>query len=859
MLKLSNTIRASGIINIETYDNVTNVIVSKSDGDKILMGRVYIMTPLSGGGAEVKTVISNVFKTAPDDTLIQVNQVSRPDFGAPEFLERGKTFGGEVVQDLIHRRINVFKKALNPDWSENTPLLNDKKIIITCAVPVPDTKEKTFQNQFYFQQEFQDQLKNSGFFDVRSMSVEELTTHYRDCLDLFTQNPVAEIDHNQEVRYQVYGPDNTINNKDDLVFNNNVHVSVVTVKKFPKKGKYGLMSCVCGAPFNHSQVREGGGNRISVPYIVSTTIRVANQRREQDRVEKAINSRKHDNKLPFSLDQEDPLEKLDDLRTFKKQFSIDGNKIVEVSVNIFLYGKTSDQARIQASRVKTQMDSLDYDARVVKDNAAVRFAQMLPLNFSPKIANKVEGEGLMTARAVAPHLPIISDFTGNVPRLNAISSAVTYMTRRGSLYTFNPFNTISNPNGIYVADSGAGKSFALQDRILCHLADGEKVVVIDEGNSQKKFALSVNGEFNEFSYNSPFKPNLNPFANLTNDQFNEQSETISALLLMMCYGDEKIQSGANIAMSEAVRSAYGSHGEDTEIKHVVDALENVAQTQSDNPNIQQNEVLSSAVNLISRLKSFIENPKRGMFFKGSGNIDPKAQFSVFELSGLGDDAHLKKVVVFFLVNMLIGRLSKYKGKKHLLVDEALSFVKDESAVDALDGLYQKSRKAEISVFLIVQSLSRLSEVPAGNTIINLSNWKIFLMQPAGEAENIVNSVYLDDLKKDPYFGRMLKDIKLEKGHYSEMLIVGNKGYEAVRLYPDPLTMDLLSSEGKMRDVVIELIDQGMNPIEAVKQVRADKDDKRKSWLSGVLDQLIKIEGVPKSQVLSDVVEILEEK
>lgn len=838
--------KTSPLINIETYDAETGVIASKASGDKCLMGRVYVMSPLAGGGTEVKTVISNFFKTATDDTIIQVNELAFPDYEAEEFILRGKEHGSDVVQSLYKMRSSVLTDALVPGWAEQ-PILSKKLVVITCAVPVSDMKARTFDDQAFFQDQFLDQLISSGFHDARWLEISEVVSHYRLCFNLYQRQKPVELDPDLEVKYQVLGPDEKINPKNFCV-NDSVYIQCVSVKSFPKRGEYGLMTCVSGAPFNESNVKKGGGNRIEVPFMISTTVRVANQIREKKRVEDAIKSREQKNTLPFSLDNEKPEDKLKDLELFRAQLMIDGNKAVEVSVNIFTYGQTKDQAVIQASRIKSQMDGLGYDARLISSNQVVRFFQTLPMNFSPKIANKIEGEALMTVKAVAPHLPIISDFTGYPSRLNAISAGVVYMTRRGSLYAFDPFVTMTNPNGIIVADSGGGKSFALQDMVLCFLAMGEKTIVVDDGNSFKKFAIAAGAEFNEFSYSSPFKPNLNPYAGLNNDQFNEQSETITSLLLLMAYPDGNPQSGADIALSEASRSAYGQKGEETQITDVIDALESITLNAEVSSARSNTEVFLAASNLISRLKSFLENPKRGMFFKGEGTIDPKAQFTVFELSGLGDDKHFKKVVVFYLLNMLVGRLPKYKGKKHLLVDEALTFIQDENAVKALDGIYQKSRKDKISCFLVIQSLKRLAQVPNGETIINLSNWKIFLAMPSDEAEALITGSYLGDMKEDEYFKRLLKDVQIVKGFYSELLISGNRGYEVVRLYGHPFVSDIFTSEGDARDAVLELIDQGWHPLDAVRKVRGDSITTTEKFLSNVIEEL-KREGLTPYQMV----------
>ncbi|MDL5400783.1 hypothetical protein QSI00_24785, partial [Escherichia coli] len=71
------------------------------------------------------------------------------------------------------------------------------------------------------------------------------------------------------------------------------------------------------------------------------------------------------------------------------------------------------------------------------------------------------------------------------------------------------------------------------------------------------------------------------------------------------------------------------------------------------------------LNLIPRLKAFIESPTRGVYFRGPSTLNPKKHLTVFELASLGDDDHLKRCVLFCCLNVLMTRIRTVRGRKRI--------------------------------------------------------------------------------------------------------------------------------------------------------------------------------------------------
>lgn len=844
------------MVNLETYTSDTNLVVSKSEGEKPYVGAVYRMTPLAGGGGEFSTVVQNVFKAIPDDSVIQVSLIVHPDHEAPQTFAQGKVYGGHVVQDLVGRHAKLLQSALTTGALVDMPILNRRTVVISLAIPSRKVDSDVLENVEHLHGEFFSNLKDCGFHDAEIVSAPKLVGLYRLFADIFEPQGDVELDQLVDLKYQVFGPDQNFDFRDSRVgiFNERTHCSVVTCKAYPVKPFHGIMNLVSGAPFNSGTTIEGGGQRIDTPYIITTTVRVASQTKEWTRMESAIRSRTTIQNFPVKLGVEDKNAKLNDLLELKRQAAEDGNKFVYASTNVFLFGRKREVVVRAAATVKGTLDKLGFDARQVTGTGLVRWAQSLPLNFSSTIANRIDGEAVMAASEVGCLLPVYGDALGNVNRQFARTGAA-YLTRRGSAHYFDPFISNSNFNGVLAAKSGAGKSFDLQYKIDCDLAEGTNVVLFDNGKSAMKYCYSVGGEFNEFGGASGFRPSLTPFTGLSDDEFDAQQETITALLIMMAYDNEEPDRGARIATNEAVKAAWGQQGSKAEIATVIDCLERIVAAAIENT--MQNEAVVAAMNLIPRLKAFVESPTRGVYFRGPSTLNPNKQFTVFELSSLGDDAHLKRCVLFCCLNVLMTRIKTVKGRKRIYVDEAQDLLEVPSAAAAMEGLYLKGRKEELAVWIIVQSLLKVSTFPAGAVILRQSAWKIIMAQEPEEIDAVIAEKVITAFAEDAYFNRLLRSVESRKGFWSEMLIMGEKTYEVVRLYVDKFTATLFSSEGKEKDVVFRLMEEGMDVLDAVAKVMGDTKARRKEWMKKAVNLWTDHDGLSPREIIHEITELLQ--
>lgn len=853
------TLPTSRFINLETYISKHNFLFTKAEGCPTMVGRVYEMSPLVGGGADFSTVIHNVAKVSPEHTTIQVSMIAHPDYDAEHVFARNKTHGGSVVQRIIRNKQNTLANSRKWNWNSTIPPINQKTVIISTMTPIRnwednDTQEDTIAREG----QFLINLKSCGFDDARVLDHNQVVAVYRQLADLYSPRPSVELDPEMEIKFQAYGPDNVFDFREPRVgrIGESTYVTCVTPKSYRRDGILGLMNIMTGAPFMSGSALEGGGDRIMSPFVLSTEISILPQRPELNRLRHSIDSRKLKQDFVLQLGNEDPKEKLQDLELLQAQCAVEGNKIVQVSMNMFIYGRTSNEAMESAGGAKSILDKLEFDARIIYDNILIRFSQMMPMNYSTAIAKKLASSVTLSATAAGTLLPVYGDNTGNVSR-NSYHTGSAYLTNRGSVFFFDPFASDTHYGGLITGEPGAGKSVALQDFVITQLAMDRDVILFDNGRSAKKLCLACGGEYNEIGSSSRFTPSFNPFTGLTSTEFNDQKTSITELLMLMAYEDCTPDDGAKIALLEAVTAAYERRLDEAEITDVVESLENIVNCKRGTDH--QDMLTLASANLIPRLKAFINNPKRSKYFLGHSTLDTQKQFVVFEIGMLGDDEHLKKCVMFFLLNSLLNRIKNNKRQKVIIIDEAHDLIEDERAGAVMEGLYLKGRKEKVSIWIVVQSLLKLARSPSGETILRQSAWKLILQQPKEEISAILAENLLTAYKNDPHFATSLENVHSRKGRYCQILIVGRRGYETVNLILDKWTATLLSSEGQQRDKIFQDIENGIDAEEATDRFVNDQVDMMEKWLDRILDQLKQAYGIFGMSVIDTITRIIKRR
>ena len=862
-----STQKTSSFLAAESYVPDDHIIIGKHFGERVhYVGRCYEASPLVGGGDQLEVFVSSVFKQAPDESVLQVNLIVGPDHDTSLIYRRNKDHGGDMVQELVRQRAVMADKACQPDGILTGMVrTNRKRLIISYAIPTATITRESIRTFTNLHKAFHEALKTAGFVDARPISPNELIGVYRQLADIYAPfRPTEALDPGIELRRQVFTAADHIDFKGESHCSfNDTKCTAIVPKEYPEYTRLGIANLLIGSPFNQGTPRDGGGGqRLVLPHIVSATVRIANQGKEKKRIARAIKSREENTiRLPAQLALGEESGKiLDDLYYMKEQVGKGGDKYTKGSLSYFLFSKQGDEARLKrdTSTIINILDNHGFDARLALHNVGVRWAQSLPLNYSSKVAEELDNEVDMPSSAASALLPVYGNWRGNA---NPDRSGSLFWSERGEPFFLDVFKTNGDMNGNIAAKMGMGKGVLVNQMIIDALAAGQFVAMLDNGNTYRKTCDVVDGEYISFDpeHNDI---SLNPFSGLTASTFEEEYTRIAELLLKMTNFSEKPTDAERTAMQDAVKAAWGGgdgrKADEVNLSTVEKALNSIAKEISDySVKHGPSETENAARNLAGRLRSFSQDARRSSFFRGASNLKAKKQFVVIELGSLDGDPHLKEVVLFYVMNKILSWVNRDNGKKLIFVDECWELLKKESAADVIESLYRKARKEGGGIWTITQDPEDGCDTRSGQVINKFSNWKLVLGLGEATANKLIDKRFYGSRSDDPYFCRLLRECRTEKGKYSEILVMNEDGYEKVRHYLNPFMLMVYNTEQEEREQVFAMMNSGSSAIEAVETVANDFTVSRRLWLQRQIRHMIEQDGYSWEELQNELNSVLD--
>jgi conjugal transfer ATP-binding protein TraC len=215
-----------------------------------------------------------------------------------------------------------------------------------------------------------------------------------------------------------------------------------------------------------------------------------------------------------------------------------------------------------------------------------------------------------------------------------------------------------------------------------------------------------------------------------------------------------------------------------------------------------------------------------------------------------------EVVLYYVLNRILGWVNKTAGRKFIGLDECWELFAKDSAVDAIEGLYRKGRKEGAAIWTITQSPLDYESNDAGKAIKRATHWNLVLEQKADAIEELLQNKHWPRYANDLYFARMLRDTKTHKGKFSEIMIISDSGYEKVRHYLNPFMLMVYNTEQEERDAVFTLMNEGVSAIEAVERVAKNFSVSRRRQLEHQVRHLIHNRGYDVATLRREVNQIL---
>jgi len=179
------------------------------------------------------------------------------------------------------------------------------------------------------------------------------------------------------------------------------------------------------------------------------------------------------------------------------------------------------------------------------------------------------------------------------------------------------------------------------------------------------------------------------------------------------------------------------------------------------------------------------------------------------------------------VNQIIARSDRSRPFM-IMIDEAWELLKGKKTGDFIAAASRTVRKYKGSIVLATQSTKDYfrEDSPGATVAWELSEWKCILSQDDGAINEMKGINALQPLIDNEYKESLLKSLRPNPPHYSEVALFG-KGIHGIvgRLRLDPFSRLLYSSNPDEFRAVTSRMAQGMSVGEAIEEVIVSQERK----------------------------------
>ncbi len=499
---------------------------------------------------------------------------------------------------------------------------------------------------------------------------------------------------------------------------------------------------------------------------------------------------------------------------------IGNSRFVSVIPTMWVFGQTRSQAREMAARAKRLWESEPLPWMVQEESYLnpILLSASLPFGLYPekRTIRMLQRDFRVPARAAVLMSPIQTDFRGGG------RPALLYAGRKGQLVTLDLFDPrINNYNFVVSAESGAGKSFLLNNLCQQYFAQNALIRIIDIGGSYRKLCTLCSGRYIDLGEEHLV---LNPFdLGLALDGDDRESAISMAVAIVAEMANAATRKPVTTSEWNLLKSAVQWAIDSGRAEAGIDAVREwlgayPANTTSDLDRVDH--LVPTARELAFNLRDFGSDGAYGHYFNGPSTFDISSdEFVVLELERLKAMPDLFNVVIMVVVNAVTQELylSARDRPRFVLCDEAAQFMTRSDGQDlsrlaeAFSQGYRRARKYRGSFGIVLQSMNDLMLFGGTGQVILENAATRFLLQGSTYDKAVDNKI----LDYSGFVLDLLKSVRNNKPNYSEVFIDSPLGLGIARLVVDPFSYWINTSAPDEVAAFEALVRAGSSPLEAV--------------------------------------------
>lgn len=494
-------------------------------------------------------------------------------------------------------------------------------------------------------------------------------------------------------------------------------------------------------------------------------------------------------------------------------------RFVRVIPTLWVFGFSEEECRDNSSRVRRLYETQSFALQEESYLSKALFIASLPfgLYLSGPNLKTLDRDFLMPAETAGVMAPVQGDFKGTGRPVQV------FIGRKGQIAGFDLFDRrLNNHNFLVSAESGAGKSFLLNNLCYQYYAAGAAIRIVDIGYSYEKNCKLLGGRFIDVGGEQIV---LNPFDVLVNDAEDrdlaiQASADVLGLMATSAAGSRLGEAQVNL-LKAAARFVFK---EGRQIQGVDAARDYLATYPQFAPEIERGaaNVLSDAAHLLAfNLQPFCSEGEYGRFFNGRSSLDIRQDdFVVLELERLRNYKQLFSVIVMQVLNAVTQDLylSERDRERFILFEEAAAFLKGSMAgsmsatfASVIEAGFRRARKYRGSFGIVLQSVLDLPSFGDVGEVVWENAATKFLLQ--GSSYGVAAEKKIIDY--DGFALELLKSVRNNKPNYSELFIDSPFGCGVARLVVDPHSYWINTSDPRDVARFNRLCQIGLSPAQAI--------------------------------------------
>lgn len=543
---------------------------------------------------------------------------------------------------------------------------------------------------------------------------------------------------------------------------------VVTLKTLPEgQSQIGMVQSLCSLPFN---------------FLIVQNLLVHDQKTEVEKLQlqrRLAHSMAAGSKNVSDLESESKLHHIEELI----QELLEGSeKIISTDLNVIIWGDTEEELEERSDEVLKAYRGLNQGEGVVETLPGIDVF----FGCAPGVCEGLRYKKVKTSNAA--HLtPVFSYWLGNKRPVCLLPN------RDGALVSIDPFAPeLPNWNGMVIGGSGSGKSFSLLQMILQFYGQNPrpKVVWIDNGASSQRAIEVLDGQFIDLNIESDICLNVFDLEEGVSSPTPSKVKLILAVLETILKEDnqEGLPKRDKALLEEAIFSCYEKIKDRTpRLSDLRDYLKN-----------HYSPVIKGYAEI---LFSWTGNTAYGRLLDGETNVALTKNLTTIEIKGLDCYPDLQNVFLLLFTDFIRKEASRDISQPFLFViDEGWKIFQTPSALAFALEAYRTFRKFNAGIWCISQNYKDFLFNEEITAAILPNTTSIFILKQRGiDWDDFKKTLNLDDAELDA-----VKNIRVQKGKFTEVFFIQDDGRSILHIEPDQLSYWICTSDPMDKTKIAQL-------------------------------------------------------